>query len=152
MFPFVAIIGVIVILFLALNVMSEHRPTQSSGNGFIDALASAIARAENVDATANNPGALTSGDVPSGNIAGTFNDAGVVIVDSIENGWNALFSKLQNIFSGNSSVYSPDMTISEFAQTYTGGNNSDTWAQSVASDLGVTPDTTLADAEANYGQ
>ena len=125
---------------------------QTSGDDFTTALANAIAKAEGTAPFANNPGSLTAGDVPAGNITGTFNNAGVVIIDSIENGWSFLKDKLDNILTGGSSVYSPDMTISEFAQTYTGGDNADGWANSVANSLGVTPDTTLADAEAQYGQ
>lgn len=135
---------------LLYEVLKVSNSGTSSGNSFIDALAAAIAQAEGADPSINNPGDLTAGDVDSRSITGTFNDAGVVIIDSIENGWNALYSKLQNIFSGNSSVYNPSMTISQFAMTYTGGDNADSWASTVASALGVTPDTTLADAQAQY--
>jgi hypothetical protein len=135
--------------FLAYEVyMNRTAP----GTGFISALASAIAKAEGSDSSINNPGDLTSGDVPAENITGVFNSAGVVIIDTIENGWAALTKKLENIMSGNSSVYSPDMTISEFAQIYTGGDNADSWANSVAGSLGVTPDTTLSEAQAQYGE
>jgi hypothetical protein len=123
---------------------------QTDGGDFVSALANAIAKAEGTSATANNPGSLTSGDVPDDSILGIFNSAGVVIIDTLENGWNFLKNKLQNILDGNSSVYSPNMTISEFAQTYTGGDNADGWANTVANELGVSTDTTLAQAEAQY--
>jgi hypothetical protein len=122
----------------------------SSGNAFIDALANAIANAEGADPANNNPGDLTAGDFDPSNVTGTFNSAGVAIVDSLENGWNALYNKLGNILNGQSSVYSSDMSISEFAETYTGGDNAARWAESVASALGVTVDTTLADAQAIF--
>ncbi len=120
------------------------------GTDFTTALANAIAKAEGGGSANNNPGSLTAGDVPSDSIVGTFNSAGVVIIDSLENGWNYLYRKLNNILSGNSNVYSPDMTISQFAQTYTGGDNATGWANTVANQLGVTPDTTLAEAQEQY--
>jgi hypothetical protein len=122
----------------------------SSGNSFIDALANAIANAEGSDPSINNPGDLTGGDFNPSNVVGTFNSAGVAIVDTIQNGWSALYNKLSNILNGGSSVYSPDMTISDFANTYTGGDNAASWAQSVADALGVTVDTTLSDAQAIF--
>jgi hypothetical protein len=139
---------VVVIFFLVETNMSATGP--GSGNSFIDALANAIANAEGSDPSINNPGDLTAGDVPGSNITGTFNSAGVVIIDTLQNGWNALYTKLQSIMSGNSTVYSPDMTISELAQTYTGGDNADSWASSVAQSLGVSTDTTLSDAASDY--
>lgn len=123
---------------------------QSDGGDFVSAFANAIAKAEGTSSTANNPGSLTAGDVPDDSILGVFNSAGVVIINTIENGWNFLKNKLQNILDGNSTVYSPDMTISEFANTYTGGDNADGWANTVAGELGVSTDTTLAQAEAQY--
>lgn len=151
------ILGILVVAFLGYEYMQNENsggpgsggPT--SGNPFIDALANAIAKAEGANSTINNPGDLTAGDVPSEQVTGTFNNAGVVIIDSLENGWQALLNKLGNIMNGLSSVYSPDMTISQLAQTYTGGDNADGWAQTVASELGVTPDTTLSDAASQYG-
>lgn len=59
-------------------------------------------------------------------------------------GMAALISKLQNIASGNSSVYSPSMSLQQFEDTYTGtpGTNA---ASNVASMLGggTTPSTPL---------
>lgn len=142
---------IIVIVVVAVVVMEQNSSGGAPGNDFISALSTAIANAEGSNPDINNPGDLTTGDVPAEQTTGVFNSAGVAIIDTIENGWTALRNKLENIFNGNSSVYSPDMTISEFAQTYTGGDNADGWAQSVADSLGVTPDTTLADAQAQYG-
>jgi hypothetical protein len=149
--PIVLVLALGALGFLLYEVVKVSNSGTSSGSPFIDALAAAIAKAEGADPSINNPGDLTAGDVDPSNITGTFNNAGVVIIDSVENGWNFLYGKLQNIFSGNSEVYNPSMTISEFAQTYTGGDNADSWASTVASALGVTPDTTLADAQSQYG-
>jgi hypothetical protein len=148
----VAIIAAVIALVFIFGDSGGSVSGPNSGNPFIDALANAIAKAEGANPSINNPGDLTSGDVPSGQQTGVFNSAGVAIIDTIENGWNALTSKLSNILSGNSSVYNPDMTISQLAQTYTGGDNSDAWASTVAGQLGVTPDTTLSDAQSSYGQ
>jgi hypothetical protein len=142
-------IAVVIFVLVEANAMSGSTGP-GSGNSFIDALANAIADAEGSDPSINNPGDLTAGDVDASNVTGIFNNAGVVIIDTLENGWNALYTKLQNIMSGASSVYSPSMTIAQLAQTYTGGDNADGWAQTVADDLGVSTDTTLADAASNY--
>lgn len=142
------IIGGVVLVFLTIEFFGGG--VQTSGNDFTTALANAIATAENSPASSNNPGSLGAGDVASENIVGRLNSAGVVLIDTIENGWTALRNKLDNILSGNSNVYSPDMTISQFAQVYTGGDNADGWASTVANKLGVTTDTTLEDAEAQF--
>lgn len=152
--PLALLLGVGVLLFLAYEAFGGGM--QTSGNDFTTALANAIAKAEGTSPTANNPGSLTSGDVPAENITGTFNAAGVVVIDTLENGWNFLKAKLQNILDGNSNVYSPDLTIQQFSALYTTGdvNNSspavNNYAQSVADSLGVSTDTTLSDAEAAY--
>ena len=127
---------------------SEDNPVNDT---FTQALANAIAKAEGANPSINNPGDLTAGDVPEQNTTGVFNSAGVVVIDTLENGWQFLMNKLNNIMSGNSRVYSPSMTISQFAQTYTGGDNSSSWASTVAASLGVSTDTTLAQAQQNFG-
>jgi hypothetical protein len=159
--PMIWIILVIVAAIVGYEIVEQSNADSlpdgtSSGNGFIDAFAQAIAGQENVDSSANNPGALSAGDVDSSNIVGTFNSAGVVIINDIQNGWSALFSKLQNIMSGASTVFNPGMTIQQFVGTYTTGNPDDdsdatnNYAQGVADSLGVTTDTTLSDAQADY--
>jgi hypothetical protein len=157
----VFIIAIIVGAFLVYEVVESQMNSTlpdgtSSGSDFIDTLAQSIASNENVDGSANNPGALSAGDVPGGQVIGQFNSAGVVVIDNLQDGWNALLSKLQNIFSGASSVFSTDMTIQQFAGMYTTGNPNDTsdstnnYAQGIANDLGVSTDTTLADAQSSY--
>lgn len=143
------ILAIGVVIF-ALYEMSNEATSGNDGT-FVGALANAIAKAEGADPANNNPGDLTTGDFSSDNVVGVFNSAGVAVVDTLENGWSALKNKLQNIVDGNSSVYNLNMTIQEFADKFTGGDNADSWAQSVANDLGVSTDTTLADAQANFG-
>lgn len=149
-------VGVLLLVVLGVGAVGYLLSLNGAGSvqtptNFIQALANAIAKAEGANPSINNPGDLSSGDFPAAHVTGIFNSAGVAIVDTLENGWAALYNKLSNIFSGNSAVYSPSMTISQFAQTYTGGDNAQAWANTVAGELGVTPDTTLADAQAQYG-
>lgn len=130
---------------------SDGGATVGESTAFVDALAAAIAKAEGANPTINNPGDLTAGDVHSANIVGTFNAAGVVIIDTLENGWTFLKNKLERVMGGKSDVYNPNMTIGEFAQVYTGGDNASGWATVVSSELGVSVDTTLAQAAQQYG-
>jgi hypothetical protein len=127
-----------------------ERSGTSSGDPFIDAFAAAIAEAEGANPLINNPGDLTAGDVPAANITGVYNAAGVVKIDTLSNGWAFLYAKLQKDLSGQSEVFSPSMTISQYAQEYTGGDNADSWASSVAKSLGVSTDTTLSDAQEQF--
>lgn len=103
----------------------------------------AIAGAEGSNPEWNNPGDLTEDfGFPT---TGTANSSGVLIFDTLNHGWGALRAQIGLIQSGQSSEYSSSDTISSMAQTYTGGENSDSWAQSVAQSLGVSPDTTLGE-------
>ena len=95
----------------------------------------------NVDPRTHNPGNLENGDIGLGlwnNITIYPNDAA---------GWDAFYHKIDNILAGRSLVYSPSMTISQLAHKYT-ATEQDAWAHNVSTVLGVTPDTTLADAAA----
>jgi hypothetical protein len=94
-----------------------------------NALASAIAQEENSQYP-NNPGALEDA---SGNML----DFG-----SVENGWNALLNKLSYDASGNSTTYSPGMSLAQFESVYTGGDTNA--GNNVSSILGVSPSTPLS--------
>jgi len=118
-------------------------------NASVRALAIAIAGAENSGAQ-NNPGSLTTGDVPDEYIVGTFNSAGVVNIDTLEHGVNALYSKIERIQSGQSSVFSLQLPLLNFAALYTTGdaNNTDSpevqgYANSLSQTLGMDSDSTL---------
>lgn len=91
-----------------------------------NALANAIVQEEN-STWPNNPGAMQS-------VSGQKINFG-----SFGAGFQALLSKLQNIASGQSSVYSPNMTLQQFENTYTGGNP--TAGVNIAQMLGVSPNT-----------
>ena len=92
-------------------------------------LAAAITQAENSQ-WPNNPGALED---TSGN---------KLTFSSVTDGFNALVSKLGFDASGQSKVYSPDMTLSQFGSTYSGGDSN--YANNLASFLGVSTNTPLS--------
>jgi hypothetical protein len=137
---------------VSADTSSGPQAAGGASAAFIQALANAIAQAEGANPTINNPGDLTGGDVPNTQITGTFNAAGVVSIDTLDHGWQALYTKLENIYSGKSTVYWPGMTVSQFGAVYTGGDNAEAWAATVAGAFGADPDAnTLADLAANYG-
>jgi hypothetical protein len=122
-------------------------------NAAILRLAQAIAIAEGSPASWNNPGDLTEGDAygyqlqrdGDGNLL--VNSAGVVRFVNLADGVNALYRKLRRIQDGISSVYSRTLSLADFAQKYTGGDNADSWAANVASFLGLDPyQNTVGDA------
>jgi hypothetical protein len=92
-------------------------------------LADAITTEENSQ-WPNNPGALTNTD----GTRATFADWG--------DGFDALVSKLGYDASGQSTAYSPNETLSQYMNTYTNGDPNA--ANTVASVLGVSPNTTLS--------
>ena len=86
---------------------------------------------------ANNPGNLKLPENPLGDIGGK------TIFATAEEGWAALDRQINFILTGQSRYYTPDMTIFQVAQIYTGGDNAQAWANIVAGKLGVTPDTPI---------
>jgi hypothetical protein len=117
----------------------------------IDLLAQAIATAEGwtnadpnvVPRRAHNPGDLTkSFGQPTTGIA---NSEGVLIFADDDAGWSALKAQCTAMLTGGSHVYTPLMTIRLVARKYTGGDNSDSWAENAARVLGISADQTLKD-------
>lgn len=98
----------------------------------IQPIAQAIARAEgyyvsgSLPARRNNPGSLTR-------------DGVLRQFDSAEDGWQALYRQIESMLSGSSMYYSLDMSLTEIAQVYTGGDKPDAWASIVSSRLGISP-------------
>ena len=90
-----------------------------------NALTNAIMLEEN-SSYANNPGALMENGAP-------------VQFPDLQSGIDALTSKINFDLSGKSSVYSPDESLSQFENTYTGGDPNA--ANNIASMLGVSPST-----------
>lgn len=89
------------------------------------ALARGIAKGEgfyvsnSLPQRSNNPGDLTKSFGYS--TTGIANKEGVLIFASVEDGWSALYGQLGIIFDGTSKAYNVDMTIWEFAYTWTLG-------------------------------
>lgn len=146
------IIGIVVIGLIAassaqastgsLDFMSVPSGSLNPTQGVI-AMAQAIAEAEgffvpgNIPARAHNPGDLTEGDFgDTGVYLTSSSGAKIIVYASDQDGWNALYEKLQNIANGTSSVYSPDMTIAQFANKWTSTQQS-SWADNVASSIGA---------------
>ena len=143
--------GALLLYTLGDSVDTSNWPV--APNAAIAALAKAIAIAEGSPTSWNNPGDLTLGD------AGGFplqlnadntpivNSAGVVRFASLTDGVTALYNKLLRIQNGSSKVYSQSLSLLDFANIYTGGDNAPGWAQTVAENLGLDPATsTLGDA------
>ena len=105
----------------------------------MSSLSSAIAYAEGANPAYNNPGDLKLGDVGYG-VAPN----GVTIFSSLQDGANALQNQVNLMLSGNSAYYDPNQTIEQASSIYANGDPN--WAANVAQFLGVTPQTTLAQA------
>ena len=114
-------------------------------------VAQAIAIAEGSPASWNNPGDLTGGDAygfelqRDGDGDALVNSAGVVRFVNLADGVNALYRKLQRIQNGASRVYSSAMSLVDFAQEYTGGDNAGSWAKNVAAYLGLDVGSSVGD-------
>ena len=104
----------------------------------VRAIAVAIATAEgyyverSLPRRLNNPGALKDP------ISGQFRK-----FDTPEAGWFALYAQIERILNNRSMYYNTNMTIRQIAQIWTGGDNPDGWARTVARKLGVSPDTPI---------
>ena len=106
-----------------------------SSNPIINAIASAIASAEGYGVSGAKP-TVTNNPGDIGNYPGH-----TTIFEDAQAGWDALTNQIELIFSGSSAHYSPDMTIAQVGQIYSGGDPN--WAINVASRLGVSPNTPL---------
>ena len=108
-------------------------------------LAQAIAKAEGFGVPeafptrVHNPGDLCLGD------KGWGTQAGKTVFPDDAAGWDALYHQCGLMLSGQSHVYSLDMTFLQVAQAYTGGDNPSAWAQIVAEACGTNIETTLGE-------
>ena len=135
-------------LLLALFVLFLLGGVVVTSETVIKKLAQAIAKAEgfyvqNSRPNRNhNPGNLTR-DL-TGKSIGFDQGPGIsyVIYATDADGWQALETQVQLMFSGGSRYYKPTMTIQEMAHEYTGTQQLE-WARNVALSLGVTPATKL---------
>lgn len=99
----------------------------------IESLAQAIEREENVNPSYNNPGAITS-------------NGSLITFPTLQAGQTALQNQLQTDVSGASKYYSPNETLEQFEETYTGGDLNA--GKNVSSFLGI-PSTTPIGSFAN---
>jgi hypothetical protein len=158
-------IAVAIVLVIVATLLSQLSSSGASGdapaggggvatvrkaaplNSKIQALAQAIATAEGfgvpgaVPTRANNPGDLVFGDQGYG----VANSEGVTIYPDVASGFGALYYELNLIFTGQSKVYTLDMTFAKMAQLWTGGDQSGAWAANVVSVVGASVNETLGD-------
>ncbi len=90
----------------------------------------------------NNPGSLKKPALGAEDLP-TWKDTGLVVFPSVEMGWAALHHQVQLMLDGESSIYSQSDTLLLVASKYADGDLN--WGRHVASTLGVSPDSTLAD-------
>lgn len=128
---------VVLLIVLVLNVMQTGGSVTAAQK-----IAAAIAKAEGsgkpgaIPTIANNPGDLVEGDLGNGTIQGK------TVFASAQEGLTALENMVSGWLTGNSRIYSPDMTISEISTWYVNGTAdataaSDAWASNVANALGL---------------
>jgi hypothetical protein len=86
---------------------------------------------------ANNPGDLKLGDHGQGTIQDK------TIFATPYEGWVHGRAQIRLMYLGKSAYYTSDDTFEKIAQTWTGGQNSQAWLNTVTTDLGVSPNTTL---------
>jgi hypothetical protein len=140
--------GLLLLLLVGAYYLYSSSSGAAGGSGNFSALtvqlAQAIANAEGFNQagslaqTNNNPGDLTV-DITG---TGTGTDAnGFVIYGSADDGWNALYTQVQEMLSGTSGIYSPTMTIAQVGQSYANGDSN--WASNVAAYMGVATSTPL---------
>lgn len=108
----------------------------------MSSIANAIANAEGygqpnaIPTLANNPGDLVLGDMGYGTMGN-----GITVFPSSQSGYDALNNQISLIQSGKSSVYSPNESIAQIGNTWSGGDPN--WATNVSSSLGVSPNSSL---------
>ena len=133
------------LLFLILFTPSLLRAQSSS----IDAFAVAIAKAEgyylkgSIPNRYRNPGDIKvrAGQKYFGQVR--IGKGGHIVFRNDAAGWFALREQLRKIVEGESRFYTPQMTLRHVAQKYAG--NYRVWAKNVSHDLGVNPNTTIAE-------
>lgn len=135
----VGLIGLLLYLELTMPKVSEQ---------IVEIVARAIAKAEGfgiagaVPTRANNPGDLTQAGQGYAGDTGQTLGANIIVFDTVENGWNALYRQVRLMLSGGSGVYSLADSIEAVAAKYT-ATDAGAWAQNVADALGVDPSVTL---------
>lgn len=145
---------IIIIAYFILSYVQQGGVDMQGGEGYssgIIAMSEAIAFAEGfyipgtIPYRANNPGDLTAGDVgDTGQYIIAAGGIKIIAYPDANTGWNALYTKLQHIVDGLSHSYNPNMTLSQFARTYSGSSDG-SWLNNVISKLGVDSNTSIGD-------
>lgn len=121
----------------------------------VERFAQAIANAEgfgppeNLPTRCNNPGDLTDdGDLGLGTARSAgIGAANITIYRTVDDGWNALRSKVRRMLEGRSKVYFLWMTIAMVGEVYARDAN---WGINVARELDVAVTMPLGDLVAKY--
>jgi hypothetical protein len=137
--PLVAIIVIVLVGLLAVGGVAMGASPK------VQAIAQAIANAEGFGAPealptrANNPGDLKLGDLGNGEINGK------TVFPDAQSGWNALYKQIGLMIDGGSQFYSVTDSWRAIARTWVGTSDYVNWLNNVTGQLGVDPDSTLAE-------
>lgn len=140
MLPIYGILILVVVLFGAQAAFggvlfySEKIKTFAGAIGVAEGFGIAHA----IPTQAHNPGDLVLGDKGFG----TLGAEQITIFQDDDTGRNALYHQLNLIVNGLSHVYTLDMSIRDMANKWT-ATQPDAWANNVARELGVSPDTVI---------
>lgn len=144
-------LAILAIILGVLIYMGRKAQTVVSGiyDSIVNRFALAIQKAEgwypgSWSYRTNNPGNITDTGRPGQIGTKTNPESGITfpVFDSYESGFAALTWKINRVFTGVSSSYSPAMTIYQFFDKWSKDPNE---ARNVAATLGVSPDTKLSD-------
>jgi hypothetical protein len=94
----------------------------------------------------NNPGALKKPALGAAALP-TWKDTGLVHFPTVAMGWAALHAQIRRMFAGRSRLYHPSDTLWLVGTKYADGDVN--WGNNVATLLGVSPETTLAQLAAH---
>jgi hypothetical protein len=155
------ILFVVGIVLLALVIVSQNATLSTALGGLlgtsipqslIESFAQGIATAEgfyvsgSIPQQANNPGDIADNGVTqwtgdSGQRITSANGASIIVFNSVQDGWNALYQLVTTILSGSGS-YNSAWTLAQVGEHY--ANDAGQWAENVAEALGVSTSTTVA--------
>lgn len=135
----VAFFGVAILLYI-MKISGNFDVTidDSGEQSQVERIARAIARAEGffTDSTLlqslNNPVGLKP--VGGGSLRS---------FPTVEQGWQAAYNQIELMLSNRSNVYNREMSISQIAPLWTGGDKPEAWATIVSKELGVDKNTSL---------
>ena len=115
----------------------------------IQEFAQAIASAEGfgvanaIPTRANNPGDLTDVGQNFTGDTGQRIGANIIVFDTVQDGWNALYSQVRLILGGSDSLWPSTLTLAQAGLQYSGCDPN--WATNVANDLDIDPSITLGE-------